>query len=393
MTNIDINKYDVLIVGSGFAGSTIAYLAAKRKKRVLILEKRNHIAGNMYDKKDEETDILVHQYGPHIFFTDNQRVYNFITEIAEWQPFLVKGRVEIDGLLVPSPFNNITIDTFFNRQKANKVKDHLSKAYGNKQKATIVNMLEHEDPIIREYAEFLFEKDYKPYTIKQWGIKPEELETSVLERVPVWLDYTDKLNDSKYQLLPKNSFAEFFEAMLDQPGIDIELNTDVNDLFTVDGKHGVVKFCDQTINIPVVYTGALDELMKYKYGRLPYRSINFQYEVLKIESFQEASFSIHPFAPGYTRITEYTKLPFQDGKGKTLISYEYPVEYEADKGQIPYYPVITKDSRILYKKYFDDIKNIKNIFPCGRLADFQYYNMDKAVERAIDVFSSLKDII
>jgi UDP-galactopyranose mutase len=390
---VDINKYDILIVGTGFAGSTIAYLAAKRKKRVLIIEKRNHIAGNMYDEKDKETNILVHRYGPHIFFTDNQRIYDFIVEVGKWQPFLVKGRVNIDDKFVPSPFNFTMIDTFFTRQKADEIKVHLSKAYGDKQKTTITSMLEHKDVIVREYADFLFEKDYKPYTVKQWGIKPEELDVSVLDRVPVRLDYTDRLNDSRYQLLPNVGFTKFFETMLDQPGIDIKLNIDANDLLAVDADHGIVKFDGKCITAPVLYTGALDELMKYKYGRLPYRSVNFRYEVINTESFQETSFSIHPFASGYNRITEYTKLPFQDGKGKTLISYEYPVEYEIDKGQIPYYPVLTKNSMIIYEKYFKDISNIKNFFPCGRLADFRYYNMDKTIERAFDVFSSLENLI
>jgi UDP-galactopyranose mutase len=389
---VDINKYDILIVGCGFAGGIVAYLSAtKLNKKVLILEKRNHIAGNMYDEKDPETGILVHRYGPHIFFTNKEQVYNLITEVGEWQPFTVKGRVDIDGQLMPSPFNYETIDNFFTREKAGEIKEHLAKAYPGQEKTTIVSLLNSEDLIVREYGKFLFEKDYKPYTIKQWGIKPEELDVAVLERVPIRLNYIDRLLDQKYQVLPKTSFTSFFNLMLDRPNIDIQLNIDANDHLALDCTNGLVRFDGQAVGIPVVYTGALDELMHYKYGKLPYRSIDFRYETHNIESFQETSFSIYPFAQGYTRITEYTKLPFQNGNGKTLVAYEYPVAYESGNGKIPYYPVLTDESKQLYNRYLEDVKNIENFIPCGRLADFQYYNMEDAIERAIDAFNAIKN--
>lgn len=388
MNNID--NYDLIVVGSGFTGGICAYLAAsKNNQRVLILEKRNHIAGNMFDEKDPETGILVQKYGPHSFHTNSKQVYNLITEIGKWHSFILRARVDIDGTMTPSPFNFSTIDTFFSQEKALKIKRHIYKTYPGEKKTTILKILKSKDPFIREYAEFLFEKDYKPYTVKQWGITPEALDVSVLARVPIRFDYTDQYFDDVYQLMPENGYASFFESMLNHPNIDIKLNTDAQKFILIDTERGYVLFNGKILDIPVVYTGALDELLEYRYGRLPYRSLEFRYETLNMESFQETPGVAYPLAQGYTRISEYTKLPLQNGHGKTVIAYEYPMEYENEKGHIPYYPVLTDESKKLYKKYLNSVIWIRNFFPCGRLADFRYYNMDNAIERAMDVFHDI----
>jgi UDP-galactopyranose mutase len=250
--------------------------------------------------------------------------------------------------------------------------------------------LESQDPVIRKYAEFLYEKDCMPYTTKQWGIKPEKLDKTVLDRVQVRFDYTDIYFDDKYQLLPQISFTSFFEKMLNRAGIDIMLNVDALSLLAISRKEDVIRFGGKSVDIPIVYTGPLDELLKYKYGVLPYRSLFFRYKVLETESFQDAAVIAYPSVPDYTRITEYTKLPFQDGHGMTLIAYEYPAEYGSENGQHPYYPILTDESKKIHNQYLKDIYKAGKIFPCGRLADFRYYNMDQVIERAMQVFHNIE---
>ena len=181
-------EFDYLVIGAGFAGSVVSYLAAKDGKKSLVLEKRDHIAGNMYDEVDEETGILVQRYGPHSFHTVDEEIYKFVCSIGEWEPYTLRARVEIEGKLTPSPFNFATVDQYFEPDKAMEIKTHLVNEFDYAPKTTIVKLLNSDDPVIKEYAQFLFEKDYKPYTSKQWGIAPEELAISVLERVPVRLN-------------------------------------------------------------------------------------------------------------------------------------------------------------------------------------------------------------
>ncbi len=381
-------NYDLTIVGCGFAGSTIAYLAAQQGKRVLIYEKRAHIAGNMYDEVND-AGILVQKYGPHSFHTSKKEAYDFITSIGEWYTYILKARVLIDDKYTPSPFNFKTIDDFYDKEKAEILKKHLLEYYNNAEKVTIVEMLESSDPAIKEYAEFLFEKDYRPYTSKQWGINPKDLDISVLKRVPVRLTYVDRYFDDEWQVMPKGSFTEFFEKMLDNKNIDIKLNCDILKHLKLNESNGS-KFIDgEESSVPLVYTGALDELFNLKYGKLPYRSLYFDFKTLDINSYQETSGVAYPMAEGYTRITEYTKIPLQNVKGKTTIAVEYPVPYGSEKGKEPYYPILTEDSQRIYKKYEEEVKKYPQLYLCGRLADFKYYNMDDVVIRAFDVFKNI----
>jgi UDP-galactopyranose mutase len=382
-----INNYDIIIVGSGFAGSVTAYLAAKRGKRVLLLERRKHIAGNMYDETDSETGLLVQKYGPHSFHTDCEEVYNFVTSIGEWFPFTLTASVEMLGKFTPSPFNFTTIDDYFEHEKAHKLKKLLANKYNYSPKVTIVELLQSDEPLIKEYAEFLFENDYRPYTIKQWNIKPEELDKSVLQRVPVRLDYTNRYFDDRYQMLPEGGFTEFFRTMLSNPLIDIALETDALKLLTFDNK--TIQFDGEKLQIPLVYTGAADELFGCKFGKLPYRSLRFEYKTLNTDSFQNAPGVAYPKADGFTRITEYSKLPPQKTNGKTIIAYEYPTTYSGNNE--PYYPVLTAESAALYKRYATLAAEFDNLYLCGRLADFKYYNMDAVILRAIRVYNSIEN--
>lgn len=383
-----ISDYDILIVGSGFVGSVIAYLAAKDGKRVLLVERRGHIAGNMYDYFDPETGILVQEYGPHSFHTENDTVYDFVTSVGSWYPFTLTARVEMLGKTVPSPFNFTAIETYFKPEKAYAIKKRIMDVYRYKPKATIVELLKSEDPLISEYANFLFEYDYQPYTVKQWNIRPEELDVSVLSRVPVRFDYIDRYFDDRYQMMPEGGFTAFFKKLLNNPRIDVKLNFDVLKHLKISGNQ--MLFDGNEFDIPVVYTGATDELFDCKFGRLPYRSLRFEYKTLDMKSFQEAPGVAHPAAVGYTRITEYTKLPLQDGGGKTIIAYEYPVEYGEGKCTEPYYPVLTAKSAEIYTRYKESVRLVKNLYPAGRLADFKYYNMDQAILRGLETYDKIK---
>lgn len=376
-------EYDIIVVGAGFAGSTVAYNAAKSGKRVLLLEKRAHIAGNMYDYKNE-LGILVQKYGPHSFHTNNERVYNFIKTLGDWKEFILKARVMIDGKTTPSPFNLKTVDDFFIFEKANEIKEHLKMQYGDAKKTTIVEMLESNDEIVREYANFLFEKDYKPYTAKQWSIDPEELDISVLKRVPVRLDYTDGYFDDKYQLIPESSFTEIFENMLSDDLIDVRLSCDALKHLKIVGN--LLYFDGEAVNIPVVYTGPIDELFNCCYGELPYRSLFFDLKIFDKDSYQETPGVAYPIGVDFTRITEFKKIPPQKVDGVTTVAFEYPVQYGSDKGNEPYYPILTEDSLALYNQYSKTADTIKNLVLCGRLAEFKYYNMDQVIERALDIF-------
>lgn len=379
-------KYDIIVVGAGFAGSVIAYKASRDGKKVLILEKRQEVSGNMYDYYDKN-GILVQKYGPHSFHTNDEEVYSFIQEIGEWKEYILRARVDIDGKLTPSPFNFQTIDDFYDADKAKIIKEHLLKAYSGKNKITIVEMLESDDEIIKEYADFLFENDYKPYTSKQWGITPDELDISILKRVPVRLDYKDAYFDDKYQLIPEKSFHDIFINMLTHENIDIVTACDANKRISF--SENKIYFDEKELKIPLVYSAPIDELFDFKFGKLPYRSLKFDFQTHNVDSYQETSGVAFPKAKDFTRITEFKKIPVQDIKGVTTIAVEYPLHYDSESNYEPYYPILTEHSDKTYNDYLNEANKYSNLFLCGRLAEFKYYNMDQVIKKALEVYRSL----
>lgn len=246
----------------------------------------------------------------------------------------------------------------------------------------VIEVLHHADEEIRQYGEFLFQNDYAPYTAKQWNMSPEEIDSSVLARVPVRMSYRDGYFEDTYQVMPNHSFTTFFENLLDHPNISVHLGIEA--LEHLAAKDGKLWLDGQVCPVPVVYTGALDELFGCVYGRLPYRSLHFEWQYTEEDSYQPAPVVAYPQAEGYTRITEYKKLPVQQGKGSSY-AVEYPRPYEPEKGAEPYYPVPTKKSLALYEQYKAAAEQIPGLMYCGRLADFKYYNMDQALARALEV--------
>lgn len=381
---MDFENYDVIVVGCGLSGSVAARELAERGKKVIILEKRDHIGGNMYDEVDEN-GILVQKYGPHTFHTNKKELYDYMCKYEEWEPFYLKCMAQIDGKFTPTPFNFQTIDDFYEKDKAEKLKKRIREYYGDVESKTIVELLECEDELIKEYANFLFEKDYSLYTAKQWGIKPSEIDVSVLKRVPVNFSYKDRYFEDTYQIMPKHSFTQFFINLLNHENITLKLNEDALKYIEVDTDNKLVKVNGEKWNKQIVYTGPLDQLLKYKYGVLPYRSLRFDYQMKDVKSYQPAPVVAYPQEEGYTRITEYTKIPVQEKK-VTKIAVEYPLMVEEGKENEPYYPILTKENKCIAEKYYSTVNEISNISICGRLAQFKYLNMDQTLEIAIKFF-------
>lgn len=374
----DFNK--VYIVGCGLTGSVIARELAEKGKEVVIFERRNHIGGNMYDYEDSY-GFLVQKYGPHTFHTNNECLFNYMKRFESWKDYKLTCGAVWDGKYTPSPFNFKTIDTFFPYEIAKKLKDKIKKLYPDTEFLSVLDALKCEDHDIRAYAEYLFKKDYAPYTAKQWGLNPEEIDPSVLKRVPLRFSYKEGYFDDIFQAMPEHSFTTFFNNLLNHKNIKIFLNMDALNLLSIN--NNIIYWDGEKINFPVIYTGALDELFNCKHGRLPYRSLKFEWKYSEKDSVQDAPVVAYPQEKGFTRITEYKKIPLQNGKGSSY-AIEYSIPYEEGKAVEPYYPVLTEKSKKMYNMYRKEADSIVNLFCAGRLADFKYYNMDQALENALN---------
>lgn len=378
---IGFGSCGAVVVGCGLVGGIIARHLAENGKKVLILERRDHIAGNMYDHTDEN-GILIQKYGPHTFHTKKSELYEFVCRYSKWNEYRVNCKVNMCGKQTPSPFNFQTIDDYYPQGKADEIKAHLTSAYPNAETVTIVELLGSDDPVIKEYADFLFAEDYSLYTAKQWGISPSEIDISVLKRVPVRLSYKDGYFDDEFQVMPANGFTEFFRSIISHENISVMLNTNALDYISVSGDKLMIN--GEEAGIPVIYTGEADELLHHRFGKLLYRSLRFDIRCEKTDSYQDAPIVAYPRAEGFTRITEFTKMPYQKANGKTVIAVEYPQPYEKGKTE-PYYPILTEQSMEVYGLYRTALEKIPHLYLCGRLADFKYYNMDQAIERAIEM--------
>lgn len=380
--------FDSIIIGAGFAGSVIARELAENNEKVLVIEQREHIGGNCYDVEDEH-GILIHQYGPHIFHTGKEEVYNYLSKFTEWYSFRHEVVGNVYGKLLPIPFNLNTLEKVYGTEKAESLKQELIGAYGEGARVPILELKNNPSKDIQEIAQFVYENIFLRYTMKQWGQKPEEVDASVTARVPVVLSYDNSYFGDKYQGMPKDGYTPLFEKMLNHPNITVRLNTKAEEVLTIPTS-GHVMFEGKEFTGKVVYTGPIDELFNCRFGRLPYRSLDFVFEHYEQDYYQSNSVVNYTVSEDYTRITEFKYLTGQRKKDSTTIMKEYPRSYTGDKGQIPYYAIMNEENQALYQKYVDLLKDIPNFYLVGRLAEYKYYNIDAIVERALQVAGQIK---
>lgn len=384
-----MSNYDVVIVGCGFAGATMAERFSNDGKRVLIIDKRDHIGGNMYDFIDEN-GILIHRYGPHLFHTNYEHVANYVRQFGDW--FFYEHRVlgKVVNQLVPIPFNLTSIRQIFPEQKANRLILTLLEAFELEKKIPILELKSYPDNDINELAEFIYEHVFLYYTMKQWGQKPSEIDPDVINRVPVYLSTDDRYFQDQYQMMPKEGYTKLFEKMLQNPKIEIQLNKNAYEILQFE-QDGTILLNGIPFLGQVIYTGAIDELFQYRYGNLPYRTLQFGFETVDQEYFQPVATVNYPTKEDlYTRITEYKHMTMEHcNSKKTTIMKEIPGPY-LNNGDIPYYPINNEKSDMIYQKYLNDAQKYSNLHLLGRLAQYKYYNMDFIIKEALELYERLK---
>ncbi|MEG2138655.1 MAG: UDP-galactopyranose mutase [Oscillospiraceae bacterium] len=379
--------YDSLIIGAGFAGATVAReLAEKKGQHVLVLERRNHIGGNAYDRLDD-AGVLIHQYGPHIFHTTNKVVFDYLSRFTAFRDYQHRVVANVYGQLMPVPFNLTSLEIAFEGNAA-ALEKKLVETYGAEKKVTILELRRSEDPEIRELAEYVYENVFVHYTKKQWDQSPEEIDPNTTARVPVFLSRDDRYFQDPYQGMPQNGYTALFAGLLGHESIEVQLGTDAaTRVKFVDGK---VFLDGEKFGGNVVYTGAADELFDCRFGRLPYRTLDFGFETHNLEWFQTHGTVNYTVDQPFTRITEFKHLTGQQLKDRTTIAKEFSRAYTGATGETPYYAIMSEENNALYGKYKALASQYPNLHLLGRLAEYQYYNMDAIVARALALAETLQ---
>ena len=358
-------KVDCLVIGAGFSGATVAErFAAGRNKKVLVLEQRDHIGGNAYDRTDEE-GVLIHQYGPHIFHTNGARIWEYLSRFTQWRPYEHKVLAQVAGRLVPVPFNLNSLHALFPASEAERMERLLIEQYGEGARVPILKLRANASDHLQELADYVYRNIFLGYTIKQWNLKPEELAPSVTARVPVVVSRDDRYFQDTYQAMPRDGYTVLIQRMLDHPNIEVRTGADFFELKDkIQAEH-------------VFYTGPIDRYFDYRYGKLPYRSLKFRHRNLPQERYQSVGTVNFPNDHDYTRITEFKHLSGQRHP-HTAIVHEYP----CSEGE-PYYPIPCSENEQLYKRYQQLAKREKSTTFVGRLGNYRYYNMDQVVAAAL----------
>lgn len=386
----DLKKYDIWIAGAGYAGAVSARALAEKGKKVLVLERRDHIGGNAYDCLDGH-GVLIHKYGPHIFHTNNRAVFDFLSRFTEWRryqhrvianvprdnPEVVPAHKKTDGrFFFPVPFNLDSLKNAFGEREGGRLGEKLLAAYPAQSQVTILELRQNPDPEVAAIADYVYEHVFVHYTMKQWGQKPEEIDPSTTARVPVRLSRDDRYFQDAYQGMPLEGYTKMFERMLDHPNIEVRLGVDARPILKEAGG-------------PVIYTGQVDELFGFQFGPLPYRTLDFRFETLPQDAFQTHGTVNYTVDRDYTRITEFKHLTGQELPGVTTIVKEYSRPYTGDPGEIPYYAIINPENNALYAKYKAEADKRPNLYLLGRLAEYKYYNMDAIAARALELAEGL----
>ena len=407
---VSMQRYDCLVIGAGFAGAVVAGELARAGKKVLVLEKRPHVGGNAYDCLDD-AGVLIHKYGPHIFHTNNARVFEYLSQYTDWLDYQhrVVANVPKDGAPrerqeYPVPFNLTSLETAFGPEEGKRLGDKLIAAYGAEKKVTILELRQSRDPEIAALADYVYDHVFVKYTMKQWGQTPEEIDPNTTARVPVFLSRDDRYFQDKYQGMPSDGYTPLVQKILRHPNITLKLSADAKRHLTLG--EGELLLDGEVFEGPVVYTGAVDEFFGLKHGRLPYRTLDFQFETWQEETFgKPVPKGRHALTAGefyqthatvnytmdepYTRITEFKRLTGQDLPGVTTIMKEHSRAYTGAPGEIPYYAIINEENNALYAKYKAEADGYKNLRLLGRLAEYKYYNMDAIIARALALADEL----
>ena len=378
--------FDSVIIGAGVAGCVAARDLAESGRKVLVLEQRDHIGGNCYDEKDEH-GILIHKYGPHIFHTKEQKAYDYLSRFTDWYAFGHEVVANVHGKLIPVPFNLNTLHMVYEQEKADALEKKLIDAFGLESRVPILKLREHEDPEIREIADYVYENIFLHYTMKQWGQTPEQIDPAVTGRVPVLISHDNRYFQEPWQGMPLHGYTLMFEKMLDHENITVETGVDARSRVTF--SEGSVSLDGQAFTGDVIYTGPLDELFNCRFGRLPYRSLRFDFEYYDKPDYQGHSVVNYTVSEDFTRITEFKYLTGQQAEGTTIVK-EYPFAYTGAAGEIPYYSIANEANQKLYEQYRGLVEHIPNVWLLGRLAEYKYYNIDAMVLKALELTDKIK---
>ncbi|HVI92361.1 MAG TPA: UDP-galactopyranose mutase [Anaeromyxobacter sp.] len=363
-------RFDWVVVGAGFTGATFARAAADRGRRVLVVESRLHLGGNSYDEQDER-GVLVHAYGPHIFHTNDGRVWSFLSAFTEWRPYMHRVLALIDGSWAPLPFNLNSIERLLPRKLADDLASKLVATFGYGARVPILELRETDDAQLRFLADYVYQRVFLSYTRKQWGVAPDQLDPQVTARVPVLVSRDDRYFQDTHQAMPARGYAPLFRRMLDHPNIQVLLGARHSDVL------------GEVPSARVLFTGPIDAFFGHRLGVLPYRSIRFEFRGANVDRYQEVAVHNYPETEAFTRITECKQLSGQVIPGLTTLCTEYPQDHVHGVTEA-YYPVPRAESRELYARYAALAKaEAPGVVFAGRLGEFQYLNMDQAVARGL----------
>lgn len=358
-----------LIVGAGLSGCVVAErIANVLSEKVLMIDRRNHIAGNIFDYTDDN-GVMVHQYGPHAFHTNSKKVWDYLSRFTEWTPYFHHVEAYIDGQDVPVPFNINTIEQLFPADYAQSLINRLVTKFGLNKKVTILELLQEEE--FQDFAQYVYKKVFLGYTMKQWGKKPEDLDISVSARVPIYLSRDNRYFQDTYQAIPSMGYTKMVEQMISSDLIEVRLNTD----FAAVNRSEFKK---------IIYTGMVDEYFDFCLGELPYRSLRFNLRTVDKHHYQNVAQKNFSENFDFTRVTEYKHFLDQQTE-KTSIAFEYPEAFERSINE-PYYPIPDDDNHELYRRYQKLADGERHTVFLGRLAEYKYYNMDQIVGSALNAF-------